>query len=62
MAKALPKDVVKEEIVLNVNLSDEQQKLTRKIFRGARYVAQADGAGGGSGQQQQQQQVVCRYV
>ncbi|CAN0414176.1 unnamed protein product, partial [Ectocarpus sp. 8 AP-2014] len=43
MAKALPKDVVKEEIVLNVNLSDEQQKLTRKIFRQARYIAQADG-------------------
>lgn len=43
MAKALPKDVVREEIVLNVNLSDEQQKLTRKIFREARYIAQADG-------------------
>lgn len=36
MAKALPKDVVKEEIVLTVTLSDSQKALTRKLFREAR--------------------------
>ncbi|CAN0329736.1 unnamed protein product, partial [Scytosiphon promiscuus] len=36
MAKALPKDVVKEEIVLTVTLSDSQKALTRTLFRQAR--------------------------
>lgn len=36
MAKALPKHVVKEEIVLTLNLTKEQKTLTRKIFREAK--------------------------
>ena len=36
MAKALPKHVVKEEIVLTLNLTREQKRLTRKIFRDAK--------------------------
>ena len=36
MAKALPKHVVKEEIVLTLNLTKEQKTVTRRIFREAK--------------------------
>lgn len=36
MAKALPKHVVKEEIVLTLNLTQKQKALTRQIFREAK--------------------------
>lgn len=36
MAKALPKHVVKEEIVLTLNLTKDQKTLTREIFRKAK--------------------------
>lgn len=36
MAKALPPRVKKEEIVLTVGLTQQQKRLTQKIFREAK--------------------------